>query len=134
MLQNRGKLPFQHCLATDAKMKSVITLFRPIEFSNKLHKIKSGWSIVYIEGPQVIISEKKHCISFYGYRFCLSKQCTSIKCRIMRHFIWVFTLCQSTSLGVSSFRRVKKASEGKTAVACLIQVYFAMILLVYCGI
>ena len=25
-----------------------------------------------------------------------------IKCRLKRHFIWVFTVCHSTSLGVSS--------------------------------
>ena len=36
----------------------VKTLFRPVEFSIKLHTIKSGWSIVYIEGSQVIISKK----------------------------------------------------------------------------
>ena len=32
---------------------SVLTLFRPMEFS--IHTIKSGWFIVYIEGSQVII-------------------------------------------------------------------------------
>ena len=31
-----------------------------MEFSIKLHTIKSGWSIVYIKGSQVIIS-KKYC-------------------------------------------------------------------------
>ena len=30
-----------------------------------------------------------------------------MKCRIMRHFIWVFAVCQSTRLGVSSLKRVK---------------------------
>ena len=34
-----------------------LTLFRPMEFSIKLHTIKSAWSIVYIEGSQVIISK-----------------------------------------------------------------------------
>ena len=38
-----------------------LTLFRPMEFSIKLHAIKSGWSIVYIEGLQIIIS--KNCTS-----------------------------------------------------------------------
>ena len=28
-----------------------------------------------------------------------------MKCRLMRHFIWVFTVCHSTSLGVSSPRK-----------------------------
>ena len=32
-----------------------ITIFRPMEFSIKLHTIESGWSIVYIEVPQVKI-------------------------------------------------------------------------------
>ena len=30
-----------------------------------------------------------------------------MKCRIKRHFIWVFTVCQSTRLGVSGPKRVK---------------------------
>ena len=30
-----------------------------------------------------------------------------MKCSIMLHFIWVFTVCQSTRLGVSSIQRVK---------------------------
>ena len=42
----------------------LITLFRPMEFSIlKGIYIKSGWSIVYIQGSQVIIS-KKYCVSF----------------------------------------------------------------------
>ena len=36
-----------------------------MECSMKLHTIKSGWSILYIEGSQAIIS-KKNCISFSG--------------------------------------------------------------------
>ena len=31
---------------------------------------------------------------------------TLMKCSIMLHFIWVFTVCQSTSLGVSRTERV----------------------------
>ena len=34
-----------------------------MEFSIELHTIKSGWSIVYIEGSLVMIS-KQYCISF----------------------------------------------------------------------
>ena len=34
-----------------------------MEFSIKLHLIKSGWSIAYIEGSHDIISQK-YCISF----------------------------------------------------------------------
>ena len=36
--------------------------------------------------------------------FYLSKQCRP---RIMRHFIWVFTVCQSTCLSVSRMKSVK---------------------------
>ena len=54
------------------------------------------WPIVYIEGPQVIFSEKMH--SFTDGRFCLSKQC--IDSDQMR--IWVCTVCQNTDLGANS--------------------------------
>ena len=46
----------------------------PMEFPIKFDKVKLGWSILYIEGSQDIIS-KKYCISFSEDRFCLSKQC-----------------------------------------------------------
>ena len=42
-----------------------------MEFSIKLHTLKSGWSAVYIQGSQVI-SFKKCCISFYEDRFCFA--------------------------------------------------------------
>ena len=32
--------------------KLIFTLFRPMEFSIKLHTIKSGWSVVNIEGSK----------------------------------------------------------------------------------
>ena len=32
---------------------------------------------------------------------------TLMKCSIMLHFIWIFTVCQSTHLGVSHIQRVK---------------------------
>ena len=32
---------------------------------------------------------------------------TMMKCRIMWHFIWVFTVCQSTCLGISGPQRVE---------------------------
>ena len=37
-------------------MQVSLTLLRPMEFPIKFDTIKSGWSIVYIEGSQVIIS------------------------------------------------------------------------------
>ena len=45
---------------------------RPIDFSIKFNTIKTGWSTVYIEGSQVIMS-KHNCISFSEDCFCLSK-------------------------------------------------------------
>ena len=51
-----------------------LTLFSPMEFSIKAIYINSGWSIVYFEGSQVIISQT-YCISFFEYRYCLNKQC-----------------------------------------------------------
>ena len=50
---------FQHWLdnlkTLSSQLKGKLALFRPIEFSIKLHTIKSEWSIayMYIEGSQV---------------------------------------------------------------------------------
>ena len=41
-----------------------------MEFSINFDTVKSGWSIVFIEGAQVIIS-LKYCISFSEDQFCL---------------------------------------------------------------
>ena len=32
-----------------------LTLCMPMDFSIKFHTVKSGWSIVYIEGPKIIL-------------------------------------------------------------------------------
>ena len=45
------------------KLTRILTLFGPMEFSIKLHAIKSGWSIVYIEGPHVMVSKDVAFIS-----------------------------------------------------------------------
>ena len=34
-----------------------------------------------------------------------------MKCRILRHFIWVFTVCQNTPIGVSTLQRVNYPTE-----------------------
>ena len=36
-----------------------LTFFGPMEFPIKFETFKSGWSIVYIEGSEAIISKKK---------------------------------------------------------------------------
>ena len=46
----------------------------PTEFAIKFDTVKSGWSIVYMEGSQVIIF-KHYCISFSQDLFRLNKQC-----------------------------------------------------------
>ena len=40
--------------------KLMLTLFKPMEFSIKLHTIKSGWSIVNIEGSNDLSSNRWH--------------------------------------------------------------------------
>ena len=47
------------------KLLTLLHVLGPINFSIKLHTIQSEWSILYIEGSQVIISENKYCISFF---------------------------------------------------------------------
>ena len=52
---------------------------------------------------------KTRFISFPEDRFCLSKTVqTLMKCHVMRHFIRVFTVCQSTNFGVSGLQRDKQ--------------------------
>ena len=51
---------------------NLLTLLRPMDFFIKFDTVKPGWSIVYIEGSQVVIS-KKYCISLSEDGFCLSK-------------------------------------------------------------
>ena len=55
--------------------KVIITLFRPIDFSRKLHTTKPGWPITYIEGSRVIIIISNILYFFFEGLFCLSKQC-----------------------------------------------------------
>ena len=97
-----------------------------MEFSIKLHTIKSGWSIGFIEGLQkvseydqeipqsqtpVIISPK--ILYFFLQRSILSKQIVQILmiCSMMLHIIWIFTVSQSTHLRVSGLQRVNLNSS-----------------------
>ena len=34
-----------------------------------------------------------------------------MKCRMMRNFIWVFTVCKNTCLGVSRIQKVKRSER-----------------------
>ena len=66
--------------------------------------INLGWSIVYIEGAQVII--KKKYIVFLSLKivFVLAN---SVDPDEMQHLIWLFTVLSKYDLGVTSIRRVK---------------------------
>ena len=67
-----------------------------MEFSIKFDRVKSGWSIRYIEWTQVHISKK--CIDFV-----LENNADPDE---MQHVIWVFSFCQSTHLVVSHLQSV----------------------------
>ena len=50
---------------------------------------------------------KKYCILLSEIFLPLQTAKTMMKCIIMLHFIWVFTTCKSTSLGISWIQRFK---------------------------
>ena len=62
-----------------------------------LDTMSLGWFIEHIKGLQLRISKSQSTLVPEKW-FMPSKQC--------RDFIWVFTICQSTDLGVSSMQRV----------------------------
>ena len=49
-----------------------------------------------------------------------------MKCRIMRHFIWVYNVCQSTRLGVSGTQRVKVINEASSKELIIKNVIFIL--------
>ena len=57
------------------------------------------WFTVYVKGPQAIIS-KSNCISISEDLFLSSHS-------IVRHYLWVVSVCQSMHLGVTSIQIVK---------------------------
>ena len=61
-----------------------------MKFSIKFDPVKSGWSIVYNEGSQVIISNN---IVFLSLKIDLVFA-NSADLDEMLHFIWVLALCQ----------------------------------------
>ena len=83
-----------------------------MKFPIKFYTVKSGWSIVYIEGSQVIIS-KKYCILLSEDLFTFTNNVNpdEMQRSIMLHFIRVRTVCQSTHLGVSGPQRVNKGIQ-----------------------
>ena len=89
-MQNHPKHKNVNCYCSISKL---LTLLRPMEFSIKFDTFRSGWSIVYIKSGWSIV--------YPGYNFHKD----IISC-IMQHFIWVFTICQSTHRGFC-LQRVK---------------------------
>ena len=88
----------------------IFILLRPMEFSIKIHTIKSGWSsIAYIEGSQVIIS--KQMLYSFLCRLISSYQTMQIlmKCCIMHgpvRTMLIHTCLLKSVLGVSGLQRV----------------------------
>ena len=71
-----------------------LTLFRPMEFSTKLHTIKSRWSIVYIKGSKVIISKDIIWLSL-KIKFVLANSADPDEMPFfLRCFIRFFTVCK----------------------------------------
>ena len=82
-------------------------MFNPFKTNGIFHKAtynKSGWSIVYwgINGNNF----QKYGIFLSENHFVLANSANPDEMYLMRHFIWVFTVCHSTHLGVSSPQRV----------------------------
>ena len=81
-----------------------LTLLRLVDFSIKFDTFKPGWSIVFIEWfsfPPPPLPPKKRIFSL------IIDSVLANGADIDE--IWVFTVCESTCLGVSDLHRVKKA-------------------------
>ena len=72
----------------------VASTFNPFKTNGTFHTIKSGWSIVYIEGLHVIISKNDY-IYFFEYQFVLANSADPDEMPPYGSF-WVFTVCQIT--------------------------------------
>ena len=68
--------------------------------------VKSGWSIVYIEWSHLLFL---NVIEFLSQKndIVLANSTDLVESCVLQHFIWVFTVCQSTCLEVSSLQKVK---------------------------
>ena len=101
-----------------------------MEFSRKLHTIKSGWSIVYIEGLQVI--DFQQILYLFLWRLILALQTvqTLMNCSIMLYFIWIFTASHSTHLGVSGIKMVKDQSSRNSKTYSLFKKVLKILLII----
>ena len=78
------------------KIRNKLALLGEMEFSIKLHTIRSGLYIAYIEGVTGYTLKKNIVFLSLKIDFVLQTVKTLMKCHIMWHFIWVYTVCQST--------------------------------------
>ena len=109
-VSKRSKISFQDQLSLNTRQKycrmgSILQYFRPslsyhLSFRSLFCLFLSSsltpvLLYMYIEGSQVIISPKN--IVFLSLNIYFSWQTVQIlmKCCILRHFIWVFIVCQS---------------------------------------
>ena len=103
-------------LVFSIKLPHKLNTRRQIDFYIKFNTIKSKWSIVYIDGSQVITFKKK-IIKFLSVKTDWQTVQTLMKCCILQHFICVFTVCKSTHLGLCHLQRVtSKANMSFTLV------------------
>ena len=86
--------PYWIINSTNYYCLEILTLLRPMEFSMKFDTIMFVKSIVPITG-----------YNFQKYYIFLQTVQTMMKCRLMRHFIWVFTVFHSTRLRVSGHKK-----------------------------
>ena len=82
-----------------------------MEFPIKFDTVKSGWSIVYFKGSQVIISKNIFLSLKIDFVLGYSADPEEMPHHAVWHFIWFFTVCQSTSLGIPGTQGVKSRSE-----------------------
>ena len=63
-----------------------------MDFPIQLNEIRMGVSIIYFKGSQVEIYQTMMYLRPWGLFLFWKTVQTLMKCRIMRHFIWVFTV------------------------------------------
>ena len=79
-----------------------------MDFPIHIDEISIGLPIVYFKGSQIELEFSKSCFCDPEGCFDLKQMVqTLMKGSIILHFIWVFTACQSTHLGVSSIQKGK---------------------------
>ena len=99
---------------TAQRQRLLYRSYQLIDFDKVQSMIEIGSSQHAANRYQPIISTPlDHMLRFLNNVFlssCLSSQTvqTQMKCCILLHFIWVFTVCQSTHLGMSSIQRAKR--------------------------